>query len=118
MRQDIFKVPKEARFPIILRGIFGFTSNIAGTIAMRLIPLAKATVCFYTNPIFIAFFGWLLLKEHITGFDIIGIVATFIGVVIFMNDPFDQSSADSVYITSHERLIDIIGTLVAIFGAM
>ncbi len=86
--RDIFKVPKEARLPLILRGIFGFTANITGAIAVRLIPLAKATVLFYTNPIFIAFLGWVILKEHITIFDMCGVAATFIGVLIFTTNPF------------------------------
>jgi len=90
MSRDIFRVPKEARLPLILRGVFGFTANIAGTIAVRLIPLAKATVLFYTNPIFIAFFGWIILKEHITVYDMAGVAATFIGVVIFTTDPFSN----------------------------
>ena len=53
-----------------------------------MIPLAKATVLFYTNPIFIAFFGWLIIKEHVTGYDLVGIATTFTGVVIFVYDPF------------------------------
>lgn len=87
---DIFQVPKLARIPLIMRGVFGFTANITGTIAMKLIPLAKATVLFYTNPIFIAFFGWIILKEHITVYDMAGVAATFIGVVIFTTDPFSS----------------------------
>ena len=81
--KDVFNVPKEARKFLGLRGAFGYFGNILGNTAMQLIPLAKYTVLFYTNPIFIALFGWILLKEKITNYDIIGIMATFIGVYIF-----------------------------------
>jgi drug/metabolite transporter (DMT)-like permease len=57
---------------------------------MKIIPLAKATVLFYTNPIFIAVFGWFILKEHITIYDMFGVATTFIGVVIFTLDPFSS----------------------------
>jgi len=117
LSRDIFKVPKEARLPLILRGIFGFTSNIAGTIAMKLIPLAKATVLFYTNPIFIAILGWIILKEHITVFDMCGVAATFIGVVIFTTNPFASNDIVEKEMSSNEKLIDLIGSLIALFGA-
>jgi drug/metabolite transporter (DMT)-like permease len=117
LSRDIFKVPKEARLPLILRGIFGFTSNIAGTIAMKLIPLAKATVLFYTNPIFIAILGWIILKEHITVFDMCGVAATFLGVVIFTINPFASNDVIEKEMSSNEKLIDIIGSLMALFGA-
>ena len=75
-----------------MRGVFGFFANIAGVVAIRMIPLAKATVLFYTNPIWIAVFGYLILKERITIFDMGGIAATFIGVYIFTMDPFGHNS--------------------------
>ena len=115
--RDIFKVPKAARLPLILRGIFGYTSNIAGTIAMKLIPLAKATVLFYTNPIFIAFLGWIILKEHITVFDMCGVAATFIGVVIFTTNPLATKDVVEKELSSNEKLIDLIGSLLALLGA-
>jgi drug/metabolite transporter (DMT)-like permease len=87
-KNDIVKVPKEARLPLMLRGMFGFGGNIFAVTALKLIPLAKATVIINTNPIFIGIFGVLLLKEQISGFDIAGIFVTFSGVVIFLLDSF------------------------------
>lgn len=89
-KYDIFHIRKDARLAWICRGLFGFTSNITSVMAWKMLPLAKATVLFYMNPIFIAIFGWLFLKEHVTVYDTIVIIATFVGVVIFMVDPFAE----------------------------
>jgi drug/metabolite transporter (DMT)-like permease len=87
-KDDIVKIPKEARLPLMLRGIFGFGGNIFAVTSFKLIPLTKATVIINTNPIFIGIFGVLLLKEQISGFDVAGIFVTFMGVVIFLLDSF------------------------------
>ena len=84
---------------------------------MKLIPLAKATVLFYTNPIFIAFLGWIILKEHITVFDMCGVAATFIGVVIFTTNPLATKDVVEKELSSNEKLIDLIGSLLALLGA-
>lgn len=86
--KDIFHVPEGARLPLIMRGLFGFFANLSGPLSIKYIPLAKSTVLFYTNPIFIGIFGYLILKEKITQYDMMGIVATFVGVFIFTMDPF------------------------------
>lgn len=112
---DIFTIPKGARAPLLLRGFFGFASNLATAIAMKLLPLSKATILFYTNPIFIGIFGWLFLNEKITNYDIAGVAATFLGVVIFTNDPF--SSAQQA-VSDVEWMNDFIGTTSAIIGAI
>jgi drug/metabolite transporter (DMT)-like permease len=90
---DILKVPKEARLALILRGIFGFGTNITATKALKLIPLGKATVIIYSNPIFVALFGWLILKEKVSNYDIGGILVAFLGVIIFLKNSL-ISSAD------------------------
>lgn len=88
----MLKFPKEARTPLILRGMFGFGGNIFAVTALKLIPLAKSTVIINTNPIFVAIFGVLLLKENISGYDMGGIFVTFMGVVIFLLDSFWTSN--------------------------
>lgn len=109
-------MPKEALTPLLLRGFFGFSSNICGVAAMRMIPLAKATVLFYTNPIFIGILGYIFLKETVTPFDMVGIGATFLGVVIFTMNPF-SSGSEPTLIDEGESWADFIGTIVAIMGA-
>jgi drug/metabolite transporter (DMT)-like permease len=69
-----------------MRGIFGFGGNIFAVMALKLIPLGKATVIIYTNPIFVAIFGRLILKERVSNYDIAGILVTFSGVLIFLLD--------------------------------
>ena len=93
---DIYQIPKDVRKVWLLRGLFGFLGNIFGTISMKLIPLAQATVLFYTNPIFIGLFGYIFMKEKVTNYDIGGICCTFIGVVIFTLDPFGFSKVQNI----------------------
>ena len=88
---DLFKVPEGARVSWLMRGIFGWIANIALTASYQFIPLSRATVLFFTAPIWIGVFGTLILKEKITTFDKVGIAITFIGVYIFTMDPFSSS---------------------------
>ncbi len=111
-KDDILKVPQEARKPLILRGMFGFGGNIFAVTAFKLIPLTKATVIINTNPIFIAIFGVIILKEHISGYDMGGIFVTFIGVVIFLLDSFQTSNK---IVNEVDYWVDILGCLSA-FG--
>ena len=64
--KDVFYVPPAARTALVMRGLFGFTANLSGPLSIKYIPLAKSTVLFYTNPIFIGIFGYFILKERIT----------------------------------------------------
>ena len=102
-----------------MRGLFGVVANIAGNTAFKYIPLAKMTVLFYTNPIFIAIFGYLVLKERMTNYDIGGIAATFLGVYIFTMDPFGHGYASQVLeFNSREWWLDILGCSLALIGAL
>ena len=115
---DFFKVPKEVRTPFILRGVFGFTSNILLFQSLHYIPLSKMTVLFYTNPIFIALIAYVMLKIKMTNFDIAGILATFIGVYIFSMDPFNNDpTAKSLEFNSTEWWSDLFGTFIALLGS-
>jgi drug/metabolite transporter (DMT)-like permease len=103
---DCLKVEKEARLPVLLRGIFGFCANISAVNALRLISLAKATVIINSNPIIVAFLGYILLKERISIYDMVGIAVTFIGVVVFLMDSFGSNN-DADFLT------DLLGCISA-----
>lgn len=91
--QNIFWVPGPAIMSVLGRAFFGFISNLCTTASIQLLPLAKATVLYYTNTIFIAIFGYFM-RERITGYDVGGIITTFFGVVVFTMDPFNFSPRD------------------------
>ncbi len=112
-------MPPEVRTPFILRGIFGFTSNILLFQALKYIPLSKVTVLFYTNPIFIAVIGYVMLKDKLTNFDLGGIGATFLGVYIFTMDPFgSDKNKHQIIFNSVEWWLDLLGSGLATFGAL
>ena len=85
-KKDNFSVPEGARFPLVMRGLFGFCGNISAATSTKLTSLANFTVIQYTNPIFVAFIGLVLLKEHLSAFDYVLILTTFLGVVAFTSD--------------------------------
>ncbi|TNV72369.1 hypothetical protein FGO68_gene4445 [Halteria grandinella] len=117
--KDIFYVPADVRFWFILRGICGFFANLSGPLSMKYIDLAKSTVLFYTNPIFIGCFGYFLLKERITNYDVGGIFCTFFGVVIFTMDPFGHDKNPKILeFMSQAWWLDLFGSAVALMGAV
>lgn len=116
---DFFRVPKEVRTSFIMRGVFGFSSNILLFQSLHYIPLSKMTVLFYTNPIFIALIGYVMLKIQLTTYDVGGILATFLGVYIFTMDPFNHDpTAKTLEFNSAEWWKDLLGTFIALFGAL
>jgi drug/metabolite transporter (DMT)-like permease len=90
----------------MLRGIFGCGGNIAACTALKFIPLAKATVIINTNPIFVAIFGYIILKERISVYDMGGISVTFLGVIVFLMDSFG-ANYDADFLT------DLLGSFSA-----
>ena len=70
----------------VLRGIYGFLGNLSASASTTLTSLANFTVVFYTNPIFVCLISVILAKERVTPFDYIGILTTFVGVVVFMSN--------------------------------
>ena len=77
-----------------------------------MIPLWKATLLFYTNPMFVALFACLVLREKVTKYDLGGVVLTFVGVVILLN-PFQSQN-----LNDRGVLIDIIGSTCSILAAV
>ena len=87
---NIFSMPRAAIPSFLARGFFGFTSNLAGSFATGLLPLAQATVLYYMNPLFIGMLAYFY-NERISLYDVGGIIVTFLGVFIFTMDPFSFS---------------------------
>jgi len=83
--------------------------------------LTKATILFWTNPIFVALYSRIFLKERLSIFDWVAIFLAFIGVVLLQN-PFGRLEDDLASISSGSRsqseMLDYIGSAVAILGSL
>ena len=115
MGKEIIEVPKTARFALILRGLSGFISNIFFQQSIKMISLTKQTLLFFTNPMFVALFAWIFLKERITKYEILQILATFCGVILIMNPLGETTTKDTDF--WHELLGSFFALLAAVFNA-
>ena len=82
MGVDLLEVPKDLRVTLFLRCLTGGICNILYFTSIQLIEVSKASVLFWTTPMFTAIFCYIFLKEQISKYDWGAIVLIFIGVVI------------------------------------
>ena len=92
---------------LILRGIFGTVSFFCLLESMARIPLSLTMVLFYTYPIFIAFFSFLLLGEAVGKMEWVLIAIGLIGIYILINPDFHSFNRGYLF-----------GLLASLIGAM
>ena len=71
-----------------LRGFLGFCALSCFFFALTKLPLADATVIHYTNPVFTALIAAVVLKESISGGEIVGAFLSLIGVALMARPSF------------------------------
>lgn len=62
--------------------------------SVKLLPITISNTITNTTPFLVAILGYFLLKEQITGMDIVGLVGSFFGVVIFVMDKESEKQRD------------------------
>ncbi|KAJ2785819.1 hypothetical protein GGI15_001798 [Coemansia interrupta] len=67
---------------LVARGLFGAFGNACFFYAVSVMPLADATVVFFTGPVFSALFARMLLDEPYDGFDRVLSVVCLSGIVL------------------------------------
>jgi len=73
---------------LILRGLFGTLSFFYLIKSIAMIPLANAMVLFYTFPLFVTLFSFLLFRAAIEKGEILLIGVGLVGIYILMNPNF------------------------------
>jgi drug/metabolite transporter (DMT)-like permease len=73
---------------LILRGLFGTFSFFCLLKSIALIPLANAIVLFYTFPLFVALFSFLLFRTPIEKGELLLIGVGLVGIYILINPDF------------------------------
>lgn len=105
---DVFDIPKECRFYAAVRAINGAGALWCYFGAIMYIPVSKASILFFTAPLYMPFLGKMFLNEHISKVDVLALIWGFWGTV-FINNPFSEKEK------THN---EIIGTIIALLGGM
>ena len=85
--QDQLAVPKETRVTLFMRAVVGFGGVSGYYTAIKMTSLSRASVLFFTYPLFTAINARLFLGESISYYDWVAIIFAFIGIVMLQN-PF------------------------------
>ena len=94
---------------LLLRGILGAAALTCFYFSIVHLPLAEATVIQYTNPVFAALLAAGLIGERLGVRDIIGVIASMIGVALIARPSFLFADAPP---------IDPVHVAIALAGAM
>ena len=87
---------------LLLRGLLGAAALTCFYFSIVHLPLAEATVIQYTNPVFAALLAAVLLRERFGGREVIGVLASMIGVVLIARPTFlfaDAAPVNPLHIT-------------------
>ena len=80
--ESFFPLPEQARKTFIMRCIFGMVSNVLYIYSLEFISFSEATVIFWTCPVFTTICARYFLKENLSNFDWVAVVAAFFGILL------------------------------------
>ena len=76
------RVPQESRQMLFIRNILGVSGNTAVTYGVTLVPLVLQQTISSSIPFWAALFGFKFLRESLSGFTLLAMVASFVAIVI------------------------------------
>jgi drug/metabolite transporter (DMT)-like permease len=82
---------------LILRGLFGTCSFFCLLKSIALIPLANAIVLFYTFPLFVVLFSFLLFRTPIEKGEILLIGVGLVGIYVLINPDFHSFNTGYIF---------------------
>lgn len=106
--------PKGHRLMLLLRSFAGATSITLIFYAIRLMPLADASVIIFTSPVVVAIFARIFLKETCGLFHYFTLFLTISGVLMITRPPFlfGQSTAQYNFLGPLAALLSTIFTAI------
>ena len=99
----IHDVPKQHRFALFVRTLFGLCAIICLIYAVKLLPMFIVSIVSNTMPFWASLLGYLILSESVAKVDIICMIGCFAGVVLIAFNKRDTLNSSS-------KLKDGIGT--------
>lgn len=94
---------------LVVRGLAGYLALSCFFYALIHLPLADATVIQYTNPVFTAWLGWIVLAEALTAGEVILSAAGLLGVLLI---------ARPTFLFGGDMRLDPFATAVGVAGAI
>ena len=91
-KKNTLKIIKDAGFPAVIGGFFLSLSFIAYTFAITSISVANVVFIISTQTIFLAVFGYFILKEKISLIGFLSIFLAMIGIVVMIGGSISKGS--------------------------
>ena len=115
--KDEFIYPwKKTKF-LVLRGVNGVTAMTLIIYTIKHMPLADATVIFYTSPVHTAILGRIFLKESVSKFDVIAMLLSIGGVILIARPSFLFGSQGHASGSMHMWIPTLVAVIAAIGAA-
>ena len=77
-------MPSELIYPMIIRVLGGFFSDVLLFMAFEYTTYSKSICLFFTNTLMIPFFGRCILDEPVRSYDIFAIIIAFGGMLMII----------------------------------
>lgn len=94
---------------LLLRGLLGAAALTCWYFSIVHLPLAEATVIQYTNPVFAALLAAALVRERLGVREIVGVVASMVGVIMIARPSF---------LFANSAPVDPVHIMIAVSGAL
>ena len=91
-KKNTFKIIKDSGFPAIIGGLFLSLSFIAFVISMTETTVANVVLIISTQTMFLAIFGYFVLKEKVSLIAFFSILLAMSGIVIMVGDSVSSGS--------------------------
>lgn len=105
--------PKNLRFLLFLRGIFGATNLFLNFIAFRYLPLGESAVIIFSVPVFVTVAARIFLKEPCGIFQSITVLVTVIGIIFTTKIPLKLAGNSLPY--SRESVYGLLAAVGSLF---
>lgn len=91
-KKNTFKIIKDSGFPAIIGGLFLSLSFIAFVISMTETTVANVVLIISTQTMFLAIFGYFILKEKVSIIAFLSILLAMSGIIIMVGDSTSSGS--------------------------
>jgi len=91
---SFFPIPKEVRLTYVCRCVIGMMCNLSFLVSLQFIPFSKASVFFWTSPVFTGILARYYLNERLSYYDCFAVVICFFGILLIQN-PFGNKESEA-----------------------
>jgi|TARA_B110000881_G_C18552733_1_gene505051 DME family drug/metabolite transporter len=91
-KKNTFKIIKDSGFPAVIGGLFLSLSFVAYVFSITATSVANVVFIISTQTIFLAIFGYFILREKISLFGFFSIILAMIGISIMVGDSISSGS--------------------------